>query len=82
MTSKISVVAAIALAAIVAVPSASYAASQKHKGAASTGLTNPATCTGGGCTSQNPDRVTQPCSGASCYKRSHTKHKSSSTSSK
>jgi hypothetical protein len=42
MTLRISVVAAIALAAIVAVPGASYAAS-KHKGAASTetGLTNP-----------------------------------------
>jgi hypothetical protein len=82
MTLKISVVAAIALAAIVAVPGASYAAS-KHKGAASTenGLTNPANCTGGGCTSQNPDRVTQPCNGSQCYKRSR-KHKSSSEASK
>ncbi len=78
MNLKISVITAIALAAIVAVPSASYAAS-KHKGAASseTGLTNPANCTGGGCTSQNPDRVVQPCNGANCYKRSR-KHKSSS----
>jgi hypothetical protein len=82
MSLKISVVAAIALAAIVAVPSASYAAS-KHKGATSseTGLTNPKTCLGGACTSENPDRVTQPCSGASCYKRSR-KHKSSAESSK
>jgi hypothetical protein len=82
MSLKISVVAAIALAAIVAVPSASYAAS-KHKGAASseTGLTNPAECTGGACTSKNPDRVVQPCSGANCYKRTR-KHKSSSEASK
>ncbi len=82
MTSKISL-AAIALAALIAIPSASYAASQKHKGAASTetGYTNPTTCTGGACTSQNPDRVRQECSGASCYKRSRTsKHKSSSQS--
>src|SRR5260370_35561857 len=77
MSLKFSVVAAIALAAIVAVPSASYAAS-KHKGAASseTGLTNPANCTGGGCTSQNPDRVGQPGNGANRYKRLR-KHKSS-----
>jgi hypothetical protein len=77
MTSKMSVVAAIALAVIVALPGASYAAS-KHKGAASseTGLTNPANCTGGACTSQNPDRVVQPCHGAQCYKKSR-KHKSS-----
>ena len=42
MTSKLSLAAAIALAAIIAVPGASYAASQKHKGAASgeTGFTN------------------------------------------
>jgi hypothetical protein len=72
---KISVVAAVALAAIVAIPGASYAAS-KHKSA-----TDPASCTGGGCTAQNPDRVTQPCNGASCYKRSR-KHKSSSETSK
>jgi hypothetical protein len=75
MTSKLTIAAAIALAAIVAIPGASYAAS-KHKGAASgdTGYTNPATCAGGACTSQNPDRVTQPCSGSQCYKRSR-KHK-------
>jgi hypothetical protein len=76
MTSKISVMAAIALAAIVAVPGASYAAS-KHKSS-----TDPASCTGGGCTAQNPDRVTQPCSGASCYKRSSRKHKPAATPAK
>jgi hypothetical protein len=72
---KISVVAAVALATIVAIPGASYAAS-KHKSA-----TDPASCTGGGCTAQNPDRVTQPCSGASCYKRTR-KHKPAAASEK
>jgi hypothetical protein len=84
MTSKISVLAAIVLAGIVSVPSASYAASQKHRRAASTetGYTNPRTCLGGSCTSENPDRVRQPCSGGSCYKRTRaSKHKSSSHSS-
>jgi hypothetical protein len=78
MTSKINVLATIALAAIVSVPSASYAASKKHRGAASTetGYTNPSGCLGGSCTSENPDRVRQPCSGGSCYKRTRaTKHK-------
>lgn len=69
---KMSLAAAVALAAMVAIPGASYAAS-KHKSA-----NDPASCTGGGCTAQNPDRVRQPCSGAACYKRSHTKHKTSS----
>jgi hypothetical protein len=82
MTSKISVVAAIALAAIVAIPAASDAASQKHRGAPSneTGLTNPGTCLGGGCTSENPDRVVQPCNGSQCYKRSRARQKLSSQS--
>jgi len=74
MTSKITLAAAIALAAMVAIPGASYAAS-KHKSA-----TDPASCTGGGCTAQNPDRVTQPCNGANCYKRSR-KHKAPAASS-
>ena len=69
---KISVVAAIALAAIVAVPSASYATSKNKS-------TDPATCTGGACTAQNPDRVTQPCNGSNCYKRTR-KHKASTPS--
>jgi hypothetical protein len=67
MTSKITLAAAIALAAIIAIPGASYAASKKS-------ATDPASCTGGGCTAQNPDRVTQPCNGASCYKKTR-KHK-------
>jgi hypothetical protein len=82
MTSKISLAAVIALAAIFAVPTAASAASHKHKGAPSgeTGYTNtnPGGCLGGGCTYENPDRVRQPCSGGSCYKRTHSnKHKSS-----
>jgi hypothetical protein len=83
MPSKITVVAALALAALVAVPGSSDAASRKHRGAASTetGYSNPGTCLGGSCTSENPDRVRQPCSGGSCYKRTRTsKHKSSSQS--
>jgi hypothetical protein len=54
MTSKINVLAAIALAAIVSVPSTSYAASKKYRGAASTqtGFTNPSGCLGGSCTSK------------------------------
>ena len=73
MSLKISAVAAIALAAIVTIPGASYAA-MKHKSA-----TDPANCTGGACTSQNPDRVTQPCNGSNCYKRTR-KHKASAPS--
>jgi hypothetical protein len=83
MPSKISVLPALALATLVAVPGLSYAASQKHRGAASTetAYTNPSACLGGSCTSENPDRVRQPCSGSSCYKRTRTnKHKSSSQS--
>jgi len=73
--------AAIALAAIVAIPGASYAAFQTREGAPSsgTGLTNPGGCLGGRCTSENPDRMRQPCSGGSCYKRTHTKKSKSST---
>jgi hypothetical protein len=72
--------AAIALAAIVAIPGASYAAFQTHKGGPSsdTGLTNPGGCLGGGCTSEKPDRVGQPCSVGPCYKRTHTKKSKSS----
>jgi hypothetical protein len=78
MTSKLSL-GAIATAAILVVPPASYAAS-KHRGAPTgeIGYSNPGSCLGGACTGENPDRVRQPCSGGSCYKRMHTKkHKSS-----
>jgi hypothetical protein len=80
MISKINVLAAMALTALIAVPGSSDAASRKHRGAASTetGFTNPSGCLGGSCTGENPDRVRQECSGASCYKRTHaTKHKRS-----
>jgi hypothetical protein len=79
MTLKISMAAAVALAAIFVVPDASYAESHRHKGAAATetGYTNPKTCLGGSCTSENPDRVRQPCSGGSCFKRNRvSRHKS------
>jgi hypothetical protein len=81
MPSKISVLPTLALASLLAVSGSSFAASQKHRGAASTetGYTNPRACLGGGCTSENPDRVRQPCSGGSCYKRTRaSKHKSAS----
>jgi hypothetical protein len=64
--------AAIALAAIVAIPGASYAASKKS-------ASDPASCTGGACTAQNPDRVTQPCNGSNCYKKTR-KHKAPAAS--
>jgi hypothetical protein len=84
MTLKISVAAAIALATILAVPDASYAASRKHhKGAAAsteTGLTNPRECLGGGCTGQNPDRVGTQCSN-DCYKRPRASRPKSSAQS-
>ncbi len=74
MTSKISVPVVIAIAAILSISSASYAASQKNRIPVSgeTGYTNPAACLGGACTSENPDRVRQPCSGSQCYKRTRT----------
>jgi hypothetical protein len=89
MTSKISIKAAIALAALLAIQSASYGASNRHRGAPPNetttgysypgGYDNPFGCLGGACTGVNPDRVRQPCSGGSCYKRSHTiRHRSSS----
>jgi hypothetical protein len=73
---KISLLAAVALAAIVAMPGASDAASKRKS------ATDPASCAGGGCTAVNPDRVTQPCNGSNCYKRTSRKHKSSSDTSK
>jgi hypothetical protein len=72
MLSKISIAAAVALVAALAVPNASFAATKKHKSPAST-----SECLGGGCTAKNPDRTANPCSteggGTSCYKRSKAK---------
>jgi hypothetical protein len=83
MTVKISVAAAIALAAILMVPDASYAAHRKHKGAAAsteTSLTDPRQCLGGACTGANPDRIGGQCSN-DCYKRPRARgHKSSAQS--
>ncbi len=47
-----------------------------------TGYTNPGGCLGSGYrTYENPDRVRQPCSGGSCYKRTRTtKHKAHKSS--
>lgn len=71
MLSKISIAAAVALVAVLAAPNASFAAVKKHK---SQSAPNSASeCLGGGCTGVNPDRVTQPCNGSNCYKRSKTK---------
>ena len=67
---KISVVAAVALAAIVAVPSASFAAS-KAKNSAS----DVTKCQGGGCTAANPDRDPNTSIKSQYYRRSHKKHK-------
>ena len=77
MLSKISIAATVALVAILAAPNASFAA-KKHKGES----TSTSECLGGGCTGVNPDRVTQPCNGSNCYKRSKTKKTTSATSAK
>jgi hypothetical protein len=50
-------VAAIALAAFAAAPSDAFAASKKSKAEQSTSLKDVKECTGGSCTSVNPDRV-------------------------
>jgi hypothetical protein len=75
MTSNISLAIVIVVAAMLSVLGASHAASHRHKAPPSgdTGFTNPGSCLGGGCTFENPDRVRQPCSGGSCYKRTRTK---------
>jgi len=67
---KISVVAAVALAAIVAIPSASFAAS-KAKNSAS----DVTKCQGGGCTAVNPDRDPNTSKNSQYYRRTHKKHK-------
>jgi hypothetical protein len=70
ITPKISVAAAIALAAILVVPDASYAASRKHK--ARRRQLRPVNelreCPGGACTGANLDRIGGQCSN-DCYKR-------------
>jgi hypothetical protein len=70
MASKISVAAAIALAAIVAIPGASYAAS-KNKNSSRTDVTK---CEGGACTAVNPDRDPNTSSKSQYFRRTHKKH--------
>ena len=66
---KISVVAAVALAAIVAVPSASFAASKTKDASDVT------KCHGGACTAVNPDRDPNTSRNSQYYRRTHKKHK-------
>jgi hypothetical protein len=62
MTSKLSALAVVAVAAIFSIPSASNAAARQHRGApySETGYTNPDGCLGGDCTGRNPDRGVRP----------------------
>ena len=68
MVTKIGI--ALALAAFLAVPSASFAAS-KTKGS-SKDVTK---CEGGACTAVNPDRDPNTSIKSQYYRRSHKKHK-------
>jgi hypothetical protein len=61
---------ALALAAFLAVPSASFAASKAKNSAKD--LTK---CEGGGCTAANPDRDPNTSLKSQYYRRSHKKHK-------
>jgi hypothetical protein len=69
MVTKIGV--ALALAAFLAVPSASFAASKTKN--SSSDVTK---CEGGACTAVNPDRDPNTSSKSQYYRRSHKKHKS------
>jgi len=70
MIGKLSLPVALALVALVAAPSASFAASKKSEHSDKT------KCLGGGCTAQNPDRERDP------FQSSYYKKKKKSTSSK
>jgi hypothetical protein len=61
---------ALALAAFLAVPSASFAASKTKS---SRDVTK---CEGGACTAVNPDRDPNTSTKSQYYRRSHKKHKS------
>ena len=61
---------ALALAAFLAVPGASFAASKKDS---SRDVTK---CEGGACTAVNPDRDPNTSRNSQYYRRSHKKHKS------
>ena len=78
MASKITVAAAITLAAIIAVPSASFAAS---KGKAKDSYRDVTKCEGGACTAVNPDRdFINTSRNAQFYRSTHKKHKTRSKS--
>jgi hypothetical protein len=64
---------AIALAALLAVPSASFAASKAKSSSSPRDVTK---CEGGGCTAANPDRDPNTSLKSQYYRRSHKKHKS------
>jgi hypothetical protein len=69
MVTKIGI--ALALAALLALPSASFAASKAKD--SSKDVTK---CEGGACTAVNPDRDPNTSSKSQYYRRSHKKHKS------
>jgi hypothetical protein len=73
MASKVTVAAAVALAAIVTVPSASFGAS---KAKAKDSYRDVSKCEGGACTAVNPDRdFINTSRNAQYYRRTHKKHK-------
>jgi hypothetical protein len=69
MVTKIGI--ALALAAFLAVPSASFAASK-----AKSSPRDVTKCEGGACTAANPDRDPNTSLKSQYYRRSHKKHKS------
>ena len=71
MFTKIAV--AVALAAFLAVPSASFAASKAKN--SSSDLTQ---CQGGGCTARNPDRDPNTSVNSQHFRRTHKTHKTQS----
>jgi hypothetical protein len=77
MASKITMAAAIALAAIVAVPSASFAASKaRAKAKAKDSYRDVTKCEGGACTAVNPDRdFINTSRNAQFFRSTHKKHK-------
>jgi len=68
MVTKIGI--ALAIAAFLAVPSASFAASKAKN--SSSDVTK---CEGGACTAVNPDRDPNTSTKSQYYRRSHKKHK-------
>jgi hypothetical protein len=72
MVTKIAV--AVALAAFLAVPSASFAAS-KTKASSRASRADVTKCEGGGCTAVNPDRDPNTSLNSQYYRSTHKKHK-------